>query len=91
MGVEQHTHAHGTSFARDKAMDIISRIDKVAGVFTSAHGRRAQYLYLGESEIRELNEYVESIRVAPSPLGTGAKVGGLYIFAVISPSHIAVS
>lgn len=72
-------------------MNIIARIDNAAAEFAAARGGRAKYLYLGESELRELQDYVTANLGRPASVSTGAKVGGLYLFEVISPSHLAVS
>lgn len=72
-------------------MSIIDRIGRVQAQFEAALGKRAKYLYLGDSELRELHEYAESITGEPASLGTGAMVGGMRVFEVVSASHMAVS
>ena len=72
-------------------MDIIGRIDEAATILRTSAGVRARYLYLGESEIRELYEYIEKNGGQPTRVGTGATVGGLYVIEVGIASHLAVS
>ena len=72
-------------------MNIIDRIVQAAAKLQSATGVPAKYLYLGESEMFELHDYITQNASIPIAVTTGAKVYGLHLFAVISPSHMAVS
>ena len=72
-------------------MNIIGRIAEAATTLELATGVRANYVYLGESEVLELRTYVMKHGGIPLREYNGATVYDLRVLTVISASHLAVS